>query len=312
VNTTRQQFCDTDLSASDGGAGAVGEDGGMPAAPRSRRRRVDDAVAARRARVIDLIGNRPLSARSVLASALLGADQPRLPVAQLIVVASLFGISAGAARTCLWRMVSDGEIASDDGCYSLRGHLLERRQRVDDASRYVEAAQRAWDRTWEVAVVSLDRRPAADRLELRKAAMALHLAELREGVWIRPDNLDRHRLPTSRAVLDQQCIHFHGAASDIGRENVRSLFSLDEWSSEALRLIAAMRDELDAESTDDDSFIYQFALSIAVVRHLQLDPMLPSELILRDWPGASLRSTYRRFDNAFKRRLNDAFSRAGS
>jgi phenylacetic acid degradation operon negative regulatory protein len=266
-------------------------------------------VREHRDRVIDLIGNRPLSARSVLASALLGADQPRLSVARLIEVGSLFGISAGAARTCLWRMVSDGELTSDDGSYSLAGHLLERRQRVDDASRYVEAAQRGWDGTWEVAVVSLERRPAADRLELRKAATALHLAELREGVWTRPDNLDRNRLPTSRAVLDQQCIHFHGAASDISGDIARSLFCLDEWSRDARRLIVAMDDELEAPS---DDFTYQFALSVAVVRHLQLDPLMPTELIPEDWPGNGLRSTYWRFDDAFKRRLNDAFSRAGS
>ncbi len=72
-----------------------------------------------------------------------------------------------------------------------------------------------WDGTWELAVVSLERRSAADRLALRKAATALHLAELREGVWIRPDNLDPDRLPTLRAVLDRQCVHFHGAATDI-------------------------------------------------------------------------------------------------
>ena len=58
------------------------------------------AVEERRARVADLIGDRPLSARSVLASALLGADEPRLRVGELVGVASLFGISGGAARTC--------------------------------------------------------------------------------------------------------------------------------------------------------------------------------------------------------------------
>ncbi|MGH3554092.1 MAG: PaaX family transcriptional regulator C-terminal domain-containing protein, partial [Mycobacterium sp.] len=78
-------------------------------------------------RLSDRIGNRPLSARSVLATALLGADQPRLAVGQLVAMASLFGISAGAARTCLWRMVSNGELASDNGTYALAGHLLERR-----------------------------------------------------------------------------------------------------------------------------------------------------------------------------------------
>jgi phenylacetic acid degradation operon negative regulatory protein len=262
-------------------------------------------------RVSELIGNRPLSARSVLATALLGADQPRLTVAELVAVASLFGISAGAARTCLWRMVSNGELTGDDGSYALAGRLLERRQRVDEASRIDEAAVPGWDGTWELAIVSLDRRSAADRLELRKAATALHLGELREGVWIRPDNLDPQRFPTFRAVLDQQCTHFHGAATDITADTVRSLFSLAEWTDDARTLIEAMNIELEPGKRDDstESVRYEFALSIAVVRHLQLDPLLPVELSGDHWPGHTLRSTYRRFDDAFKQRMNGVFRR---
>jgi phenylacetic acid degradation operon negative regulatory protein len=266
-------------------------------------------AAAPRSRVSDLIGNRPLSARSVLASALLGADQARLTVAELVGVASLFGISDGAARTCLWRMVSNGELTGDGGSYTLAGRLLERRQRVDEASRIDDPATRGWDGTWELAIVSLDRRSAADRLELRKAATALHLAELREGVWIRPDNLDPQRLPPSRAVVDQQCTHFHSAATDITADKMRSLFCLDEWADDARALIEAMDAALDPGNRDDstESFTYEFALSIAVVRRLQLDPLLPVELIGDHWPGHSLRSTYRRLDDAFKQRVNTAF-----
>jgi len=203
----------------------------------------------------DVIGSRPLTARSVLASALLGADEPVLPVAGLIAAASLFGISAGAARTCLWRMVANGELTSDDGSYALAGRLLERRHRVDDAAHHEDTGR--WNGTWELAVVSLERRPAADRLELRTAAMALHLAEIREGVWIRPDNLDPQRLPTSRAVLDAQCVHFHGADSDITVDATRSLFSLDSWSDDARSLILAMDDELDAQhpASEEEYFV---------------------------------------------------------
>lgn len=268
----------------------------------------------RRARVGELIGDRPLTARSVLASALLGADGPRLPVALLIAAASLFGISAGAARTCLWRMVSDGELTSDEGTYALAGHLLDRRRRVDDASRADDATVRGWDGSWELAVVSLERRRASDRLKLRKAAQALHLAEIREGVWIRPDNLHPQRLPSSRAVLDQQCVHFRGAASDIAADTVGSLFSLDKWAQDATRLVVAMNDELDdgPDQLDDPTPIlkYQFALSISVVRHLQLDPVLPAELLPERWPAEELRITYRRFEGAFKRRMNRVFRRS--
>jgi phenylacetic acid degradation operon negative regulatory protein len=272
-----------------------GQDGRVPAASRPRRR----------SSVADLIGDRPLSARSVLATALLGADQPHLTVGELVAMASLFGISDGAARTCLWRMVSNGELTSDDGTYTLAGGLLERRQRVDEASR--TAATRQWDGTWELAVVALDRRSAADRLALRKAATALHLAELREGVWIRPDNLDPQRFPALRAVLDRQCVHFHAAATDIAAETVRSLFSLDDWAADAQRLTVAVRDEIDADAVAADDFAYQFGLSVAVVRHLQLDPLLPAELIPQEWPGQDLRSAYRRFNDVFKQRLNNAF-----
>ena len=253
-----------------------GEDGHVP--------------AASRARVADLIGDRPLSARSVLATALLGADQPHLTVGELVAIASLFGISDGAARTCLWRMVAKGELASDDGTYALAGGLLERRQRVDEASRIDDQATPPW-------------------LALRKAATALHLAELREGVWIRPDNLDRQRLPTMRAVLDRQCVHFHNAATGIPADTVRSLFSLDDWATDARRLTLAVRDELDAEAVAADDFTYRFGLSVAVVRHLQLDPLLPAELIPQEWPGQDLRSAYRRFDEVFKQRLSSAFTR---
>jgi phenylacetic acid degradation operon negative regulatory protein len=278
---TRQQVCE------------MSDDGRVP------------AVDERRARVADLIGDQSLSARSVLATALLGADQPHLTVGELVAMASLFGITDGAARTCLWRMVSNGELTSDDGTYGLAGSLLERRQRVDEASRI--AAARPWDGTWELAVVSLDRRSAADRLALRKAATALHLAELREGVWIRPDNLDPDRLPTLRAVLDRQCVHFHDAATDIPAATVRSLFSLDDWAADARRLTLAMRDEIDADADAADDFAYQFGLSVTVVRHLQLDPLLPAELIPQEWPGQDLRSAYRRFNEVFKQRLNTAF-----
>ena len=79
---------------------------------------------------------------------------------------------------------------------------------IGKVTRIDDTAASPWDGTWEMAVVSLERRSAADRLALRKAATALHLAELREGIWFRPDNLDQHRLPTLRAVLDRQCVHF--------------------------------------------------------------------------------------------------------
>jgi phenylacetic acid degradation operon negative regulatory protein len=112
-------------------------------------------------------------------------------------------------------------------------------------------------------------------------------------------------------VVDQQCTHFQGAATEISADKVRSLFSLDEWAEDAGLLVNAMDAALDMGKRDDsaESFTHEFALSIAVVRHLQLDPLLPAELTGEHWPAQRLRGTYRRFDRAFKHRMSGAFRR---
>ena len=77
----------------------------------------------------------PLTARSVLASALLGMDPPELPVAQLVRLTTLFGISENRARVALSRMVATGEATTDgSGRYRLAGHLAARQSR-QSASR---------------------------------------------------------------------------------------------------------------------------------------------------------------------------------
>jgi phenylacetic acid degradation operon negative regulatory protein len=91
---------------------------------------------------------------------------------------------------------------------------------------------------------------------------------------------------------------------------MRSLFCLEAWAEDARTLLDAMGDELDAAGTGSDTterFRYLFGMEIAIVRHLQLDPLLPVELVPDRWPGRALRETYRRFDGVFKQRMNNAF-----
>src|SRR5580704_14249700 len=90
--------------------------------------------------------DRPLTARSVLASTLLGVDPPELPVSYLVRLGALFGINENRARVALSRMVSSGEVTTDgDGRYRLTGHLLERQQR-QAVSR--SGHTQAWSGSW--------------------------------------------------------------------------------------------------------------------------------------------------------------------
>ncbi|MER6984327.1 PaaX domain-containing protein, C- domain protein, partial [Streptomyces carpinensis] len=125
---------------------------------------------------------RPLSARSVILSLLLGTHPPELPVKDLVRAVEPFGIGGSTLRAALSRMVAAGDLRRAGGVHGLSDRLLERQRRQDAA---VHPQTRHWDGLWEMAVVTATGRGPAERAELRAGLAALRLAELREGVWLR-------------------------------------------------------------------------------------------------------------------------------
>ena len=242
----------------------------------------------------------PLNARSVILSTLLGTEPPRLPVAQLVRAAALFGISEGTTRTSLSRMSSRGEVVRDgDGRYALAGSLLDRQAR-QRASRRAE--QLEWNGRWRQAVVTADERSAADRAALRTAMRTLRLAEQREGVWLRPDNLEGLSSDSeARHVVDAQC-RWSSAYPDLDDAQLAAaLWDLDGWAARATELRRELAGLLPALARDDTAALAPgFVVSAAVLRHFQADPLLPIELSPRSWPGPRLRSDYERFDTAYR------------
>lgn len=240
---------------------------------------------------------RPLTARSVIASTLLGTHPPWMPTRLLVRTGELFGVSEGTIRTAISRMAAAGELAAEGDGYRLVGPMLERQTR-QDASRRAE--RHRWDGTWELAIVREGGRDAAARTELREAMRRLALAELREGTWLRPANLDADRLAAQRAVVDAQCTTLRATPDDDPAALAAALWDLDGWARDA----RALADELAALGTrlragDTEAMGPAFVASAAVLRHLLADPLLPDELVPADWPGAELRSTYDEVNVAF-------------
>jgi phenylacetic acid degradation operon negative regulatory protein len=234
----------------------------------------------------ELPGLRPLTARSAVLSTLLGAHPPRLPARSLVKVGELFDIAEGTIRVALSRMVAAGDLVQDDGHYALTPRL-GRRQTRQDESRNPDV--REWPGDWEIAVVTADRRPPAERTAFRQTMAQLRLAELREGTWLRPANLAR--------PLTVDCVVLLGRPVDDPAALAATLWDLDGWAARARLLHAALDEAQDLPAS--------FILAAAVLRHFVADPLLPARLLAPDWPGARLRARYERFDTAFQSVLRD-------
>ncbi|MEU6911267.1 PaaX family transcriptional regulator C-terminal domain-containing protein [Streptomyces coeruleorubidus] len=220
---------------------------------------------------------RPLSARSVVLSLLLGTHPPELPVRELMRLVESFGVGGSTLRAALSRMVAAGDLRRTDTGYRLSDRLLDRQRRQDDA---VHPRTRAWDGDWEMVVITATGRGPAERADLRARLTAFRLAELREGVWLRPANLAR-ALPGD---LDRVGQHYTARPDRPARDLARSLWPLDAWSATTRALLAHI-----ARTPRPADRLTAFA---AVVRHLLADPVLPPGLLPADWPGVELRAAY--------------------
>ena len=144
-------------------------------------------------------------------------------------------------------------------------------------------------------MILANRREAPDRAALRTSAVTLGLAELRQGVWMRPDNLDWDRrigTPTgdAYAVVDAQCAWMTVTPAGDGPELARQLWDLDSWASEATRLITEMRrTRRSLDRGGFDAIPRAFVTSAAVLRLFRGDPLLPAALLPAPWPGDALR-----------------------
>jgi phenylacetic acid degradation operon negative regulatory protein len=253
------------------------------------------------------LGVRRLTARSVIASTLLGVTPPELPTRSLVATAELLGVAPGTARVAMSRMVAAGELAVTDDGYRLVSASLLARQERQTRSR-TGPSDDTWDGAWHQVVVTGEARPPTERVELRATLTARRYAELREGVWLRPDNLGAdQRMPTTGGtegsdgrgrLLGMQ------VRPDDPTDLAATLWDLGGWADRA-RLLLTEVDRLAAalEAGDDAALADGFVVAAAVLRHFQADPLLPADLLPTDWPGPDLRHRYDALDTAFRTTL---------
>ena len=242
---------------------------------------------------------RPLTARSIIASTLLGTHPPRMPSALLVASCELFGIRENAARVALSRMVAAGELTVDHGRYELTGRLLVRQLR-QDRSRRGNDPDASWDGTWRLAVVTGESRSASERADFRRSLGQLRFGEWREGLWARPDNLDPTDNPTDNPVGTGGCTMVPGSRPPDPRALAARLFPVTTWALRARSLVDHIdRMQRRLKPGDSHALAESFVVNATVLRHLQADPLLPGELLPSRWPGDRLRNRYEHFNAGF-------------
>ncbi len=249
---------------------------------------------------------RPLSPRSVIASLLLGMHPPRARAALLVRWCAHLGIAEGTTRVALSRMLEAGELRARDGRYELAGRL-RRRQPGQDWS--LAPASLPWDGEWVLWFVRPGSRRAPARAELRRAAAAARLAELRDGVWGRPANLPPEATPPAALeTLTEQASDWSGRPAP-GSEPAPELFGLAAASARARTLLGRLEPVTSALEHGDGSGLGEaFALGAATLQQIRRDPLLPPALAGADWPGAELRAAYSRYQAAFAAALAGWFA----
>ena len=254
---------------------------------------------------------RPLSARSVIASLLLGMHPPRMPGARLVQWCGAFGIAEGTARVALSRMVDRGELVASAGTYELAGSVRGR-QRTQD-----------WSLT-----------PTPDRLgrwvaPRRGPARGARRGRSGGAARTRSAGCGTPRVARAAGSVPTTC-HARRARPPRGRSPRRSatggaptpeqdavalaahLFDPAAWATRA----RALRDHLEvateslarAEAAD---LAHAFEVGAAALAHVRADPLLPPALCAQPWPGHALRDAYAQYQRSFGRAVREWF-RAGA
>lgn len=219
---------------------------------------------------------RPISARSAIVTVLLCADEPSLSSREICETATFVGYAEQTARVAASRMVASGEMIRDGRAYALSDRFDRERDRL---AAMVAPRVRAWDGEWELVVITAVGREPAERAALRQQLGDLGLAELREGVWLRPDNLTR-AWPTE---LDEVCRRLVTRPVEDAAELTAALWDLTGWAETGRGLL---------EATASDDPVERFAAVTRVAYHLFTDPHLPTDLLPVHWPGDALRAAF--------------------
>jgi len=227
-----------------------------------------------------------VSARALVLSLISGAEAGPQSIARLIGAAALFGIEAPALRVAVARLIKEGLLESPDrGLYMPGPRAKALTRRLQDWQN-VRRKLAPWQGGWLIALTHHLGR--TDRKQLRAREHALTLTGFREttgAIWVRPANL-AGTLDSQRADLIAlgagEAVTLLSAAGIAGQDpdSWTALWSPDTLAANYAAAIEAMQQSLARLPSQPADAAARETLLVgqAVLRLINLDPLLPAEL----------------------------------
>jgi phenylacetic acid degradation operon negative regulatory protein len=230
---------------------------------------------------------RGLTARALVLDFLSMRSPREISAAGVLAAGAALGFSAQNIRMALTRLVEQkAALNTGRGRYRLSASGETMRQEVRKW-RQVGELTRPWSGDWIAVHDAIV--PRSDRAALRRHEQAMRLRGLREflpGLWIRPANL---RDPIAELREQLRALGLHPSALVVGLSGLDATAGAKAaslWDTTAMlksyqtlheSLIASRRrlDRMPVEAAAAESL----TLGREVIRHINLDPLLPEQLM---------------------------------
>lgn len=232
-----------------------------------------------------------------------------VPVGALITLLSPFGLSEGAVRTVLSRMVRKRWLVSGRGGRRGQYSLSARGRRLLEAGEariFHPRWDEPWDGQWYLLAYSIpeSRRALRDRLRVRLAWLGF--GSLGNGLWISPHEVDDEVRELARSYrLESRLVAFRGPAAgftdagklaatcwDLPGINRGYAAFIRRWTPEYMRCRSAVPG---GDVDDEGCFALRFRLIHEYREFPLLDPYLPRVLLPPDWGGECAAHLFRTF-----------------
>jgi phenylacetic acid degradation operon negative regulatory protein len=256
----------------------------------------DQASAAAAELISRFRRQRPLRGGSLIVTVFGDSIMPRggtVALGSLIALAEPFGLNERLVRTATARLAKDGWVQG-----RRMGKLSEYQLSIQGRERFAEATRRIystpqgeWSGRWTLIVVPPMR--AADRKALREELIWRGFGEISNAVFAHPE-FDSRQLGAQRretGVLSKAVIFDAGLAdADAPQRLINLGWDLEDLGRRYQRFVerfVRVRAKLPQRGASDQACFALRTLLIHEYRRLHLrDPLLPQQLLRRDWPGA--------------------------